>query len=252
MTEHVTDDLELYAVGALRAAEAESVALHLAGCPVCREELAIISTAVNVLPDMVETREPPAALKERILAAAAVEIRAVPGRSPVPRETVWSSRPARRWLPLGALAAAAVILLALDLNSLRELGIANAERAEYAAIAEKVSHGGRSWYMVGLDQWRGSGGTLFAPGKTDATAFVVFHDLQPLQSGAVYAVWLVDADGHWVRGANVTPDGQPVQSVDLSIPVDTYAQCAVTLELSTEGKRSGPLVMQSRIAPPTQ
>lgn len=247
MTEHVTDDLELYAVGALRPGEADRVAAHLVTCPVCREELAEISTTVDALPDMVATREPPAALKQRILAAAAADLPA-----PAPRETVWSFRP--RWSSLGvsALATAVLLLVALDLNSLHQLNVANDERAEYAATLEKVSHGGKSWYMAGLDRWRGSGGTLIAPGKPDSTAFVVFHDLQKLQGGAVYAIWLVDADGHWVRGASFTPDGQTVQSVDLTVPVDAFAQCAVTLEMAAAGKRAGPLVMQSRIAPPTQ
>ena len=228
------------------------MAAHLASCPVCREELNEISTVVNALPDMVAMREPTAALKERILTAAAADLPPALTRA-AGRETAWSFRPDRSWLGVGALAAAVVLLLALDLNSLRELNVANEERAQYATIAEKVSHGGRNWYMAGLDQWRGSGGTLFAPGKPDSTAFVVFHDLQKkLPGGAVYAIWLVDADGHWVRGANFTPDGQTVQSVDLTVPVDAFAQCAVTIEMSTEGKRAGPLVMQSRIAPPTQ
>ncbi len=247
MTEHVTDELELYAVGALRPGEADRVTAHLASCPACREQLAEIATVVDALPDMVAMREPPAALKQRILAAAAVDLPA-----PVKRETTWSFRPGRSWPAVGGLAAAVLLLLAVDLNSLRELKLANQERAEYAGTLDKVSRGGKTWYMAGLDQWRGSGGTLFAPGKPDSTAFVVFHDLQKLQTGAVYAVWLVDADGHWVRGANFRTDGQPVQSVELTVPVDTFSQCAVTLEMSTEGKRAGPLVMQSRIAPPTQ
>ena len=247
MTEHVTDDLELYAVGALLEPEADRVTAHLATCPACREQLVEISMVVNALPDMVAMREPPAALKQRILAAAAADLPAA-----MKRETARSLRPARRWLGTGALAAAVLLLVAMDLNSIRELIVANEQRAEYAGIAQKVSHGGKNWYMAGLDQWRGSGGTLFAPGKPDSTAFVVFHDLQKLQGGAVYAIWLVDADGHWVRGANFTPDGQTIQSVDLTIPVDAFAQCAVTIEMSTAGKRAGPLVMQSRIAPPTQ
>ena len=250
MTEHVTDELELYAVGALRPGEADRVTSHLAACPACREQLSEIATVVDSLPDMVAMREPPALLRDRILTAAAADLPA-----PAVRETAWSSfrwNARRSRLGVGALAAAVVLLAGLDLNSLRELNAANGERAEYAAIAEKVSHGGKNWYMAGLDQWRGSGGTLFAPGKPDSTAFVVFHDLQKLQTGAIYAVWLVDADGHWVRGANFTPDGQAIQSVDLTIPVDSFAQCAVTIEMATEGKRAGPLVMQSRIAPPTQ
>jgi len=68
----------------------------------------------------------------------------------------------------------------------------------------------------------------------------------------MYAVWLVDADGHWVRGANFAPNGDAIQSVDLTVPVASFTQCAVTIEMFAEGKRAGPLVMQSRIAPPTQ
>jgi hypothetical protein len=250
MTEHVTDDLELYAVGALRPGEADRVTAHLAACPVCREELAEIAIAVNALPDMVLLREPPAGLKQRILAAAAADLPA--GSVVALRETAWTFRPNRAWLPVAALAAAVLVLVALDLNSLRELRAAEAERVSYAATLEKVSHGGRSWYMVGLDQWQGSGGTLISPGKPDLSPFVVFHDLRPLTGGAVYAVWLVDADGHWVRGANFRPSGDAIQSVDLTVPVDNFAQCAVTIEMSGEGKRTGPLVMQSRIAPPGQ
>jgi hypothetical protein len=251
MTEHVTDDLELYALGALPAAEADRVGAHLAACAACRAELAEISTVVNALPDMVALREPPAGLKERILSAAAADVAGEPARAPI-REATRSGRPARGWLGVGALAAAAVLLLALDLNSLRELRAAESQAARYAQALEKVSHGGKDWYMVGLDQWQGSGGTLFAPGKPELSPFVVFHDLRPLTGGAMYAIWLIDADGHWVRGASFKPDGHVVQSVDLTVAVDTFTQCAVTIESQSEGKRAGPLVMQSRIVPPGQ
>jgi len=129
MTEHVTDDLELYAVGALRPREAERVGAHLAECPVCREELAEIATAVNALPDMVLLREPPAGLKERILSAAAAD---VPAGSvmPVRRETSWTFRPAWSWLGIGGLAAAALLFLVLDLNSLRDLRAARGPLAD--------------------------------------------------------------------------------------------------------------------------
>jgi len=250
MTEHATDELELYALGALRPGEADRVTVHLAACSACREGLAELAGVVNALPDMVVLREPPAGLRERILTAAAADAR--PRAPATPRETAWARRPTRAGFGLGALAAAAVLLLALDLNSLRELNAAESERAEYALIADKVSHGGRNWYMVGLDQWQGSGGTLFAPGKPDLSPFVVFHNLRPLARDATYTVWLVDADGHWVRGANFASNGKAIQSVDLTVPVDSFSQCAVTIEMQAEGKRSGPLVMQSRIAPPAQ
>jgi len=249
MTEHVVDDLELYALGALGASDADRVTAHLAACPACRGQLEDIATAVNALPDMVAPRDPPGELRARILAAAAADVQ--PG-AVAAQQIERRLRPTRAWLGIGALAAAVMLLIALDLDSLRELRAAESERAEYALALEKVSHGGKSWYMVGLDQWRGSGGTLIAPAKADVSAFVVFHDLHPLGAGALYAVWLVDADGHWVRAANFRPDAQTVQSVDLTVPVDVFAQCAVTIEMASEGKRSGPLVMQSQIGPPAR
>jgi len=251
MTEHVTDDLELYALGALGPAEADRLTAHLAACVACRAELVEISTVVSALPDMVALREPPPALKERILSAAAADVVGQPARAAI-RGAGRTFRPARGWLGVGALATAAVLLLALDLNSLRELRAVESEGAQYAHVLEKVSHGGRNWYMVGLDQWQGSGGTLFAPANPALSPFVVFHDLRPLTGGALYAIWLIDGDGHWVRGASFTPDGRLVQSVDLAVAVDAFTQCAVTIEPQNEGKRAGPLVMQSRIVPPGQ
>lgn len=252
MTEHVTDELELYALGALRPGEADRVTAHLTACPACREELAEIAAVVSVLPDMVALREPPAGLKERILSAAAADTAAGRRVAPAKRKTAWTFRPVREWIGIGLLATAAVLLLGVDLNSLRDLHAAEAERAQYQLVADKIAHGGRAWYMIGLDQWQGSGGTLFAPGKPELSPFVVFHDLRPLSGGAQYAIWLVDADGHWVRGANFTPNGDAIQSVELTVPVDSFAQCAVTIEMQSAGKPSGPLVMQSRIAPPGQ
>lgn len=243
MTGHVTDDLELYAVGALPESEADRVTAHLAACATCRDAFADLARVVAALPDMVVLREPPAALRQRILAAAAAEP-ATAARRP------WRPRLARGWLALGTLAAVAVLLVAFDLASLRELQTADAERTHAALVLEKVAHGGKNWYMAGLDEWKGSGATLFSPTRPDLSPFVVFHDLRPLSSGAVYAIWLVDADGHWTRGANFRPDGQSVQSIDLAVPVDTFSRCAVTVEMSTEGKRAGPVIMQSRLSPP--
>ncbi len=143
-----------------------------------------------------------------------------------------------------------LVLGAIDLMTARELTTTRAERDEYADVALRVSHGGQSWYMAGLDKWAGSGGTLYSPAKADAAAFVVFHDLRPVDGGSVYALWLVDANGHWQRAANFTPSGDVAQAVILDAPVQGFTQCALTVEAQREGKRAGPLVMQSRIAPP--
>jgi hypothetical protein len=253
MDAHVGDDLELYALGALDGPATARVARHLDECASCRAEAAELAGIVDALAGALPGREPPAALRERILASAQVAAAAAPApvrpRSTGVTGTTWPAR-ARRALPIAALAATVVLLLGLDLQSIAQLRAAEAERADYATVAEKVARGGKTWYMSGLERWAGSGGTLFAPGTPDKAAFVVFHDLRAAPAGSTYTLWLIDADGKWVRGATFVPNGRVVQAVALDVPVDGFERCALTLETRTEGKREGPLVMQSRIAPP--
>ena len=249
---HVTDDLELFALNALPDVESARVAAHLAQCPACREQSRALEQVAVALPETLSERDVPARLRQRILATARADTqtRAVRG-------TAWSSvtswlRPSR--VALAALTVAVLVLGATDLALVQQRDTlaqqrdaAVSDRNDYANIAVRVSHGGRSWYMAGLDQWAGSGGTLIAPAKPDAAPFVVFHDLHALAAGSVYTLWLVDDGGHWVRAANFTPNGETAQSVVLDAPVDGFTQCAVTVESSAAGKRSGPVVMQSRI-----
>lgn len=240
---HVTDDLELYALGALPEADGARVAEHLAQCPACREQSRVLEEVAIALPETLAPRDVPARLRARILATASGE------RAPrVTRANAWMSwlRPSR--LAIAALTVAVLVLGSVDVALTQQRDSAVAKRDDYASVVARVSHGGQTWYMAGRDQWAGSGGTLFAPGKPDSAAFVVFHDLRPLATGSVYALWLVDDAGHWQRAANFTPNGETVQTVVLDEPVAGYSQCALTIEPSSSGKRSGPLVMQSRIA----
>jgi hypothetical protein len=248
---HVTDELELFALDALPAADRARVAAHLLDCPACREQARLLDEVALALPGTLPQPDVPARLRARILASAGAEIAAPTAR----RGTAWASWLSPGRLALAALALAVVALGAVDLAMVRslstaqsDLAAARADRDRYGDTLVKVSHGGQSWYMAGRDQWAGSGGTLYAPRGPDTAAFVVFHDLRPVSAGAVYTLWLVDPDGHWLRAANFAPTGDVTQAVTLDTPVQGFAQCALTVEMQREGKRSGPLVMQSRIS----
>ena len=242
---HVTDELELFALGALAEEDRTRVAAHLAQCPACREQAKVLDEVALALPETLAPRDVPARLRSRILSTARGDATATTAS---PRGTSWTAwlRPSR--LALVALTIAVLALGSVDVALLQQRDTALAERDNYANVVARVSHGGRTWYMAGLDQWAGSGGTLFAPGKPDSAAFVVFHDLHPLAPGSVYALWLVDDAGHWMRAANFAPNGEAAQTVILDTPVDGYSQCAVTIEPGGAGKRTGPVVMQSRIS----
>ena len=248
---HVTEELELYALGALAPVDAARVAAHLSECPACREQARAIDEVVQELPETLPGREAPGGLRERILASARAELTAV--RAPRRRDTAWTARLLRPALALAAvlwLAVGAAALVNENLSLSNQLRIVANERATYESIVEGIRQGGRWWYMAGKDDWTGSGGTLIAPRAEGRPPFVVFHDLRPLPQGQLYTIWLVSADNTWVRGANFRPDGKDVQAVDVTAAIAGFDRCAVTIEDSPWGRRAGPVVMESKIVPP--
>jgi anti-sigma factor RsiW len=238
---HVIDDLELYAVGALPADRARDVERHLASCPECRAAAGDLDDLVSRLPEAIPPREPSAALKGRILAAAGAEAprRVLPFRLP---RIAADGR-------VVVMAATLVILVAIGGERTWHLAQVQDDSARYVAMASDFAHGGRTWYMAGVDQWKGMGGNLMQPASGDP-AFVLFHDLRGLPAGQVYALWLISPDGKWVRGTSFRADGRELQLVVVGQELAGFERCAVTVEQGTSGKRDGPIVMQSRIGPP--
>jgi hypothetical protein len=244
---HVSDELELFALGALAPLDHARVVAHLALCPACREQARAVDEVVQELPDVLPLRDVPERLRARILQTARTDL-------------VHTRRPRFAWVRAMlrpstiAIAALSIALLAVAADDIRQgaaLRAVSSERDALLSIAEGIREGGRWWYMAGNDTWTGSGGTLIAPRVQGRPPFVVFHDLHPLAEGQVYAVWLVNADGTWVRGANFRPDGKDIQAVDVTAPLTGSDRCAVTIEESTWGRRAGPVVMESRILPPS-
>jgi len=255
---HVTDELELYALGALTPIDRARVAAHLSECPACREQARAIDEVVQELPETLPDREAPGHLRERILASARAELAAdsAPTRDSAPaRDTAWVARLVRPALALAAalwLAVGAAAIVGENARISNELRTVASQSAKYERIAEGIREGGRWWYMGGKDEWAGSGGTLIAPRAEGRPPFVVFHDLRPLaEPKHLYTIWLVSADNTWVRGATFRPDGSDVQAVDVTAAIAGFDRCAVTIEDSAWGRRAGPVVMESRIVPAT-
>lgn len=240
MTVHVADELELYALGALTDDEAGRVADHLAACAACRTAAASLMDIVSALPETVAPREPSAGLRERILRSARATAGAPRAARPFPLRLYRS-----RFVTAG-LAAAVIVLAAVSLDGRARLRDAEADTRE---IVERVSTSARTWYMSGTGAFEGSGGTLIAPQR--GPAFVLFHDLKPIEPGTRYTLWLVSPEGRWLRTVSFRPDGGTFQTVDLATNVAGYDRCLLVLDSGAATPAEAPVVMQSRIAPPS-
>ncbi|MDQ2911787.1 MAG: anti-sigma factor [Chloroflexota bacterium] len=249
MIEHVQDDLEAYALGALDRADAERVAQHLATCASCRQYAAALAEVVSTLPDTVTLREPKAALRERILAAAKTETRDAAASASGRRWSFGAVRPSR--VAFAGLAAAVIVLSAADIDAYQRTRTMAAQRDQLYGLVESMRQGGREWYMAGKDAFAGAGGTLFDPRAEGKQPFVLFHDLPAIPAGKLLTVWLVSPDSTWARAATFQPNGQDIQAIGINMEVSGFDRCAVTLEDSSWGPRYGTVVMESRIAPPT-
>jgi len=247
MTEHVLDELEAYALGALGSTDAERVAQHLSTCASCRAEAATLAEVVDSLPDTVALREPRPALRDRLLQAATTEARSRVAAG----SRGWSFGPIRPWrLAIAAVTAVVIVLGAADVDAYRRLVAVTAERDQYNRTMESIREGARTWYMAGTGSFAGSGGTLYDPRATGKQPFVLFHDLPPIAAEKVLTIWLVSPDSTWARAATFRPNGEDIQVVEISSEVAGFDRCAVTLDDSPWGKH-GVVVMESRIAPPT-
>jgi hypothetical protein len=247
MNEHVEDELEAYALGALDRADAERIAEHLGACASCRNEAASLAEVVGTLPETVTPRDPRPILRDRILAAARTDTPR-PAPAPAPRWSLGAVRLSR--VAFAGLFAAVIVLGAADIDAYQRTTAITAQRDELYGLIESMRQGGREWYMAGKDTFAGAGGTLYDPRADGKQPFVLFHDLPSIAAGKVLTVWLVSPDSTWARAATFQPNGKDIQAVRINMEVSGFDRCAVTLEDSSWGPRYGAVVMESRIAPP--
>lgn len=85
-----SEELAVYALGALEPGEVTAFEHHLEGCERCRAELRWLAPAVGSLPETVERREPPPRLRENLMAAVRADARAAGAKVAAER---------RSWLP---------------------------------------------------------------------------------------------------------------------------------------------------------
>jgi anti-sigma factor RsiW len=189
-----TDDAGAWVLGALPEDEAERFREHLAGCEICKREVAELQMVADTLPLAAVQVAPPPQLKARLMAAVQAEAAAAgivaeaepapPAEAPAPataerrrekrpREGSWWRRPLLALRPLPA-ALGAVVLLALGIGLGTLLSSGSSERTVQAQVVAPSASGARASLTIGGDD----------------QATLTVKDFPSPPRGRVYQVWL--------------------------------------------------------------
>jgi anti-sigma-K factor RskA len=109
-----------YVLGALDGAEQRAFEAHLADCARCRQEVAGLSPAVELLATGVDQVEPPGELRRRLMAQVNAEAELLRTGGPAPNAQAARGRRRPRWrrtlrLPIAAAALTAALLIGLGI-----------------------------------------------------------------------------------------------------------------------------------------
>jgi anti-sigma-K factor RskA len=194
-----------YALGALDPDETSAYEDHLAGCPICQDDLAALSATAVQLAMAAPPVDPPPELRERILQAARSERQnVVPLRS---RRLEWS-RPSGRTAVAAVAAIAACLVIGLGVWN---ISLHNQLSDAREALRSVPINGATGSVVVG----NGNRGMLVLAGLENAPA------------GKTYEAWVI-RDG--VASPAGTFGGGGTIAVRLMHPVRSGSVVAVTVE----------------------
>jgi anti-sigma-K factor RskA len=195
------DLLGAFALGALDAQEAAAVRAHLATCAECQAEIALLWSAVDALPELVEPMDPPPELRGRI-ATAILEDASAPQTPPAPlsiaspapaaappapeRRLAEPIRPAAWWSRATPWVAAAAILLLVS-GGLLAWNLRLQQQIAAVPTPETIA-------LAPTDAAPDAGGHVtYLPDEN--LLLLNVQNLPALESGQVYEVWLLDQEG---------------------------------------------------------
>jgi anti-sigma-K factor RskA len=243
--DEITELLGAYALDAVSPEERAAVEGYLATAPSAAEEAAQLAAVVAVLPLAVDPRDPPPALRNRLLAIvqeeeAAWKAAQVGARhaAPAPNVTATPSAENSGWAPrLGdnlrrfpayvygggaALIAAAAILIVVLVNR---------------GGVTVISHQGSALAQV-IDGVHLSGVTFTVDTRSDHTTAVHFSGLPNPPSGKAYELWLIPAKGQPVPIAGFVPGSGHSFDAVYHYNGASYAAAAVSIERAPGNARS--------------
>jgi anti-sigma-K factor RskA len=217
-----------YVLGALDAAETGAVRAHLVGHEDAHPEIAELGSVIPAFHEIVPIVEPPASLKDRIMAAAAADLAARGGAAVAPEATAPVAAPTTPAAPAppparttaepsapvafptaeeraerrgrtstaGWLLRIAAVLVVAALGSWNlllqnQLNAAQAYEQNVAAVLDAAAEPG-SLTAVLASEGTGSG---LASVQADGDLAIAMRDLAPTTGSSVYEAWVIGADG---------------------------------------------------------
>ena len=220
--ERYEEDLAPYLLGALTPVEAQELEQHLRGCPSCREQLGRLRIGAEALARSVESIEPPASLRERILGEVAGERSDAPASEadqvatpPARRRRIRSRRTVIPWWrPALAVLGAGLLALAAGLAGW-SLGTGELDRRTVAGV---VDHDRLPDVSAEL---------TVASGDRDAVLRLT--GLPDLDSRRTYEMW-VERDGKLVPASLFNPTPSGVATTGISGNLEDVEAVYVTRE----------------------
>jgi hypothetical protein len=211
--DEVRDLAGSFVLDALPDAEAAAVRGHLASCPEPHPEIAELAGVVPVLHASIRPMDPPPALKDRIMAAAAADLdarlreaastapaagdgidlgRPRPGPRTEPLRLPDVRQPRLSWA-LGLAAVLAIVLLGgWNLGLQAELDSARAYQAKVASVVEAAGQPGA--LAVVMRGASGDGPTGIAAVSASGDMRIAMRDLAPTTGDEVYEAWVIEPD----------------------------------------------------------
>lgn len=242
--DEVRDLAASFVLGALDDDEMSAVREHLATCADPHAEIIELGGVLPVFMASLRPVEPPAALKDRIMAAAAADLedRRRAAAPPALSEPMSTPEPARSTVPvlarrqprwswaLGIAAVLAVVLLGgwnLQLQS--QLTEAQAYQRQVAAVLDAATQPGALTAV--MTPASGEGPSGFAAVTSDGDMRVAMRDLAPTTGSEVYEAWVIAGDGVPVPlgGFTVGSNGVGYLEAD-GLPTDSGIVLALTRE----------------------
>ena len=216
MHEQVDELIAAYSLGAVDEAEAALVRRHLPDCPECQDTLIRMTEVVAVLPLSLEEVDPPADLRERILARVA--------GGPSSTGEVVPAAPSMgkllflRRVPTWAPVAAAAVLLAAMFGW--NLSLQNRHNGAPAPTTQQASLVDTSHSAVGDVTYM----------KDRQVAFVSFQTLTAPASGKTHELWVIPRGGKPQAAGLFLPDPDGSKVLVLNRTINHGDVVAVTEE----------------------